>query len=164
MGLKSMFLEWKKLKLHLLATRRSLLLKRCLVLELHKNDNMDSMKYFSDFGARYKRQGTSSNVQNEFKMLMAKGKIQVNTSFKGHILLQQSIKITLVVKLMFMGMVNRHVKVPLKISKLIQIEIEWNLVHSFLKTDFGLPQKFGRLPLNFIKVRLNWYELIFHLI
>ena len=26
-----------------------LLLKRCLVLELHKNDSMDSMKYFSDF-------------------------------------------------------------------------------------------------------------------
>ena len=49
MGLKSIFLEWKKLKLHLLATRPSLLLKRCLVLELHKNDNMDSMKYFSDF-------------------------------------------------------------------------------------------------------------------
>ena len=32
------------------------------------------------------------------------------------------------------------------------------------QTDFGLPQKFGRLPLNFTKVRLNWYELIFHLI
>ena len=29
--------------------RPSLLSKRCLVLELHKNDNMDSMKYFSDF-------------------------------------------------------------------------------------------------------------------
>ena len=45
---------------------------------------------------------------------MAKGKIQlklqVNTSFKGQILLWQSIKITLVVKLMFMGMVDRHVK------------------------------------------------------
>ena len=26
-----------------------ILLKHCLVLELHKNDNMDSMKYFSDF-------------------------------------------------------------------------------------------------------------------
>ena len=60
-------------------------------------------------------------------------KLQVNTSFKGHILLWQSIKITLVVKLIFMGMVNRHVKVPLKISKFIQIEIEWNLVHSFFK-------------------------------
>ena len=68
-----------------------ILLKHCLVLELHKNDNMDSMKYFSDFEDRYKRQGTSSYVQNEFKLLMAKGKIQiklqVNTSFKGHILL-----------------------------------------------------------------------------
>ena len=60
-------------------------------------------------------------------------------------------------------MVNRHAKVPLKMSKFIQIEIEWNLVHSFFK-QFGLPLKFGRLPLNFTKVRLNWDELIFHLI
>ena len=51
-------------------------------------------------------------------------------------------------------------KVPLKISKFIQIEIEWNLVHSFFKQT----QEFGRLPLNFTEVRLNWYELIFHLI
>ena len=98
MGLNSkIFLEWKKLSFSYLL----LLLKRCLVLELHTNDNMDTMKCFRNF--------LEPDTRNRELHLMfgAKGKLQlklqVNTSFKGQILLYQSIKITLVVKLMFMG-------------------------------------------------------------
>ena len=70
---------------------------------------------------------------------MAKGKIQVKLPSEYIIqranlaLAKYKNNTVLVVKLMFMGMVNRHVKVPLKVSKFIQIEIEWNLVHSFFK-------------------------------
>ena len=56
------------------------------LLELHKNHTMDIMKISMDlFKPEVQRQGTSSYIQNTFKLLTAKDKIylklQVDASF-----------------------------------------------------------------------------------